>query len=144
MNLTGIGVSPGVAVGPVRKISKVNVTELIPASPREVFAALDNVASDLEISAESAKLDVVKDVLSAQAMIARDPALIEAIGARLTDDIEYPDVRPAITEAFAGFRLALESLGGYFAERVAKCSADEEQGSDFTTFKTGADCDCCE
>lgn len=119
MNLTGIGVSPGVAIGPIRKVSKAQVIEKISATPREVFAALDHVASDLEKSAESANLDVAKDVLSAQAMIARDPALVEAIGARLTDDIEYPDVKPAIIEAFAGFRSALESLGGYFAERVA-------------------------
>lgn len=119
LNLTGIGVSPGVAVGPIRKVSKAKVTEQISASPREVFAALDHVASDLEKSAELATLDVAKEVLSAQAMIARDPALVEAIGARLTDDIKYPDVKPEITESFAGFRSALESLGGYFAERVA-------------------------
>lgn len=117
--LTGIGVSPGVAVGPIQKISKVKVQHAIPASPREVFAALDLVAGDLQRSAEAATLDVAKDVLGAQAMIAQDPALVEAIAARLTDDIVYPNVKPAIIEAFAGFKSALESLGGYFAERVA-------------------------
>ncbi len=119
MALSGIGVSPGVAVGPVRKIAKAQIVNAVPASPREVFAALAQVAQDLEKSAESVSLDVARDVLAAQAMIAQDPALVEAIGARLTDDITYPDVQPAILDAFAGFKSALESLGGYFAERVA-------------------------
>lgn len=119
MALSGIGVSPGVAVGPVRKIAKAQVVNAVPASPREVFAALEQVARDLEKSAETVSLDVARDVLAAQAMIAQDPALVEAIGARLTDDITYPDVQPAILDAFAGFKAALESLGGYFAERVA-------------------------
>lgn len=119
MALSGIGVSPGVAVGPVRKIAKAQVFNAVPASPREVFAALEQVARDLEKSAESVSLDIAREVLAAQAMIAQDPALVEAIGARLTDDITYPDVQPAILDAFAGFKAALESLGGYFAERVA-------------------------
>ena len=119
MSLSGIGVSPGIAVGPVRRVTRVRLSEPVPASPRAVFKALDVVAADLERRAESADIDVARDVLSAQAMIARDPALVEAIGARLLDDIEYPDVRPDIADAFAGFKEALASLGGYFAERVA-------------------------
>lgn len=119
MTYSGIGVSPGIAVGAIHRIDRVIVDEPVPASPREVFAALDAVASDLEHRAETVSLDVAREVLSAQAMIARDPALVEAIGARLIDDVTYPDVRPAIGEAFAGFRDALLSLGGYFAERVA-------------------------
>ena len=66
----------------------------------------------------AADIEVAREVLQAQAMIAQDPALVEAISARLTDDVVYPDVRPAIRDSFAGFRAALESLGGYFAERV--------------------------
>ena len=119
MTITGIGVSPGVAIGPIRRVTKVEVTQAIAATPSQVFAALDAVASDLEKRAETVSLVVAREVLQAQAMIARDPALVEAIGARLTDDIEYPDVKPAINDAFAGFKHALESLGGYFAERVA-------------------------
>ena len=119
MTLTGIGVSPGVAIGPIRRVTKTEVTQAIAATPAQVFAALDAVASDLEKRAETVSLAVAREVLQAQAMIARDPALVEAIGARLTDDIEYPDVKPAINDAFAGFKHALESLGGYFAERVA-------------------------
>lgn len=119
MSYSGIGVSPGIAVGPIRRVTRTKLSEPVPASPRSVFKALDAVATDLEKRAESVSLEVARDVLSAQAMIARDPALVEAIGARLLDDIEYPDVRSQITEAFAGFKEALAALGGYFAERVA-------------------------
>ena len=119
MSYSGIGVSPGIAVGPIRRVTRTQLNNPVPASPRSVFKALDAVATDLEKRAESVALEVARDVLSAQAMIARDPALVEAIGARLLDDIEYPDVRLQITEAFAGFKEALAALGGYFAERVA-------------------------
>ena len=115
---SGIGVSPGVAYGPVFHIRRIEVSAPVPASPRQVFAALDSVADDLERRAAAAAIDVAREVLEAQSMIARDPALVEAIGARLTDDVTYPDVRESIRDAFAGFRAALESLGGYFAERV--------------------------
>lgn len=118
-SLTGIGVSPGVVLGPIFKIEKTVIDEAVPASPREIYAALNAVAEDLEKRAFNAELDIAREVLQAQAMIAQDPALIEAIGARLPDDIQYPDVRSAIADAFSGFRSALESLGGYFAERVS-------------------------
>ena len=117
-SLIGIGVSPGVVVGEVHRIRHTIIEHDVPASPREVLAALEAVGADLERRAIAADLDVAREVLQAQAMIAQDPALVEAIGARLTDDITYPDVRPAIRDAFSGFRAALESLGGYFAERV--------------------------
>ena len=117
-SLNGIGVSPGVAVGKVFRISKQVIDHPVPASPRQVFKALEAVGADLERRANAADLEVAREVLSAQSMIAQDPALIEAVGARLTDDIIYPDVREEIFGAFAGFRAALESLGGYFAERV--------------------------
>jgi phosphotransferase system enzyme I (PtsI) len=90
----------------------------VAATPREVIAALTAVAADLERRAQAAEIEVAKEVLQAQSMIAQDPALEEAIASRLPDDIKYPDVRAAIHDAFSGFRTALESLGGYFAERV--------------------------
>lgn len=119
MSLAGIGVSPGVVVGRAHRHSRIEVTEPVAASPRQVFAALEAVAADLEHRSETVTVEVAQEVLAAQAMIAQDPALIEAIAARLPDDITYPDVRPGITAAFAGFRDALLALGGYFAERVA-------------------------
>lgn len=116
---SGIGVSPGVVVGPVRHIVQSKNDKAVPASPREVFDALEKVAEDLESRAVVIELEIAKDVLAAQAMMARDPALCEAIGARLSDDVIYPDVRDAIESSFAGFKDALTAIGGYFAERVA-------------------------
>ena len=117
--LKGIGVSPGVAVGPIRKVINVVSTDAISASPREIFDALNKVGEDLDRAAATIELDVAKEVLSAQSMIAQDPALVEAIGARLDQDIKYPDVREDVVAAFAGFKEALLAIGGYFAERVA-------------------------
>lgn len=114
----GIGVSPGVARGPVFRIRRTVASAPVSASLREVLAALEDVADELEHRAASTTISVARDVLEAQSMIARDPALVEAIGVRLADDTVRPDVRPAIHDAFAGFRAALEALGGYFAERV--------------------------
>ena len=118
-SLTGIGVSPGVAVGPVRRIVQVKSTEPIPATPREVFDALEKVVADLENAAHHIELEIAKDVLGAQAMMAGDPALIEAIGSRLSQDIRYDDVRAEVIDSFSGFKAALTALGGYFAERTA-------------------------
>ena len=118
-SLKGIGVSPGVSVGPIRKVINETSTDVIAASPREIFEALIKVGEDLEQSAAKIELDVAKEVLSAQSMIAQDPALVEAIGARLDQDIKYPDVRQDIVAAFAGFKDALLAIGGYFAERAA-------------------------
>lgn len=117
MSLSGIGVSPGVVVGTVHQILHVEVTQPIPGNAQSVIAALNAVANDLETRAAHAKLDVAREVLSAQAMIAQDPSLAEAITSIITGDVA--DVRPGIELAFAGFRSALLSLGGYFAERVA-------------------------
>ena len=117
--LKGIGVSPGVAVGPVRKVINEISHVAITASPREIFDALNKVGEDLQRAAEIIELDVAKEVLSAQAMIAQDPALVEAIGARLDQDIKYPNVREDVVAAFAGFKEALLAIGGYFAERAA-------------------------
>jgi phosphotransferase system enzyme I (PtsI) len=118
MSLNGIGVSPGVVVGSVHRIVHVDVTSPVPGTITTVLDALSAVASDLEHRAENIDLDIAKDVLSAQAMIARDPSLEEALTQLLMVDTQYADVRPAIDEAFSGFRNALLSLGGYFAERV--------------------------
>ena len=118
-SLKGIGVSPGVSVGPIRKVINEISTDEIAATPREIFDALEKVGEDLEQAAAKIELDVAKEVLSAQSMIAQDPALVEAIGARLDQDIKYPDVRADIVAAFAGFKDALLAIGGYFAERAA-------------------------
>ena len=54
----GIGVSPGVVVGPVRRIVAAKVTGPVPADIDQVLKALDAVAADLEHSAETIELEV--------------------------------------------------------------------------------------
>ena len=44
-SLKGIGVSPGVAVGPVRKVINIVSTDAISATPREIFEALNKEAA---------------------------------------------------------------------------------------------------
>lgn len=118
-NFAGIGVSPGVVLGPVRHVIQAKNDKPVPATGAQVFAGLEKVAEDLEHRAMQVELEIAKDVLNAQAMMARDPALHDAVAARLDEDKTYPDVRGSIEESFGGFKDALLSLGGYFAERVA-------------------------
>lgn len=114
----GIGVSPGVVVGPVRRIIATQVTAPVPADIDQVLKALDAVASDLEQSAETIELEVAKEVLGAQAMMARDPSVIEVLEGAISEGVAF-DVRPIVDAAFGGFKEQLLALGGYFAERVS-------------------------
>jgi len=77
--------------------------------------ALGAVASELERRA-GLSTGAASEVLSAQAMIAGDPALHDGVSARISDG---RDAVHAVEEAFAEHRGALESLGGYFAERAS-------------------------
>lgn len=120
--LTGTGVSPGIAIGPVVQLG-VPIRELPqpvvrgdPSTERDrAHRALDEVARDLERRRDRADGDAAA-VLDALAMMARDPALLDAI------DRETADGRPAphaVDAAIAGFRSTLEALGGYLGERAA-------------------------
>jgi phosphotransferase system enzyme I (PtsI) len=114
----GIGVSPGVAIGPVRRVIAAKVSGPVPADIDQVLKALEAVALDLEKSAETIELEVAKEVLGAQAMMARDPSVIEVLEGAITEGVSF-DVRPIVEEAFGGFKEQLLALGGYFAERVS-------------------------
>ena len=118
MNYTGIGVSPGVVTGPIRRVIAQKVTAPVPADIDQVLKALDAVAADLEQSAETIELEVAKEVLGAQAMMARDPSVIEVLEGAITEGVAF-DVRPIVEAAFGGFKEQLLALGGYFAERVS-------------------------
>lgn len=114
----GIGVSPGVAVGPVRRIFPTKASGPVPADINQVRAALDAVAVDLEHRAETIELEVAKEVLGAQAMMARDPSVLEVLEDALSGGHSV-DVRPVVESAFGEFKKQLLTLGGYFAERVS-------------------------
>jgi phosphotransferase system enzyme I (PtsI) len=118
MNFKGIGVSPGVVSGPIRRVIVQKISAPVPADIDQVLKALDAVASDLEHSAETIELEVAKEVLGAQAMMARDPSVIEVLEGAISEGVAF-DVRPIVEAAFGGFKEQLLALGGYFAERVS-------------------------
>ncbi|HEX2314013.1 MAG TPA: phosphoenolpyruvate--protein phosphotransferase, partial [Thermomonospora sp.] len=127
--LTGAGVSPGAGFGPVVRVAGA-VPEPPPAAhggtPEEVRSeqaaatvALEAVAADLEERGERAAAagnTDGRDVLNAQALMARDPGLADAVAARIEGGTA---AARAVFEAFAGYRDMLASAGGYLAARVA-------------------------
>lgn len=120
--LAGLGVSPGVAYGSVLRMSPPPVvpTDLRPhGTPAQETAdaqrALDGVAAFLEAKA-SAVGGEAAGVLLAQAMMARDPSLADAVAAATA---QGDAAAHALIAAFDGFRAALAAAGPYMAERVA-------------------------
>ncbi|MFJ8628605.1 phosphoenolpyruvate--protein phosphotransferase [Kitasatospora sp. NPDC093550] len=119
--IRGIGVGTGSAAGPVARMAPVPalpaprpVTDPA-AETAAVRTALAAVVTDLEERAARVTGPGF-DVLTAQALMASDPLLAdEATGLveRGTDGAH------ALTAAFDGFRAALLTAGGHFAERAA-------------------------
>ena len=120
--LTGIGVSPGTVAGPVARMSPPPQlppqTAIVEDSARELDAAknaLEAVGSDLDARAAAAGGEAA-DVLFAQAMMARDPGLVEKITERVAKGETAPH---AVSGAFEEYRAVLANAGAYMAERVA-------------------------
>jgi phosphotransferase system enzyme I (PtsI) len=120
--LTGLGVSPGTVSGPVARIGlppRPPVDERpgvdVEAEVGRVGVALEQVASWLEERAVQAGGEAAA-VLSATAMMARDPGLASAVRAQL--DAGRP-TSASVDAAFEGFCDVLAAAGGYLAERVA-------------------------
>jgi phosphoenolpyruvate-protein phosphotransferase (PTS system enzyme I) len=122
MELRGIGIGQGVAVGTVIRMpdplpEPANSPSLLTpdAEGERATKALAFVAADLMHRGERAG-GAAKDVLEAQAMMAEDPTLGEDVTSRLA---EGKTAERAIFEAFAAFRDMLVAMGGYMAERAA-------------------------
>ena len=120
--LTGIGVSPGTVAGPVARMSPPPQlppqTAIVEDSARELDTAknaLEAVGSDLDARAAAAGGGAA-DVLFAQAMMARDPGLVEKITERVAKGETAPH---AVSGAFEEYRAVLANAGAYMAERVA-------------------------
>lgn len=120
--LTGLGVSPGVATGPVARLG------LPPRPPADEKPGDDPVAELGRFDRATAEVarrlerraavaaDEAAEVLRATALMAQDPALRSAV------EVQLAQGRPtghAVDAAFEGFADTLASLGGYLAERVA-------------------------
>ncbi|MCH8562740.1 phosphoenolpyruvate--protein phosphotransferase [Nesterenkonia sp. YGD6] len=123
--LSGIGVGRGIAAGPVARMSAPPPAPADEASAlsadaetQRVQVAVAEVAAELEARGRTAG-GMARDVLEAQAMMAQDPTLHDAVATRLKAGKtgEY-----AVHEAFAEFRATLEALGGYLGERASDLS----------------------
>ncbi|GGH37347.1 phosphoenolpyruvate-protein phosphotransferase [Microbacterium album] len=122
VRIAGVGIGLGVASGPVvRMAERAPAPEDVPSarSPEEesarVSEAVAAVAAELSLRAENAG-GTAREVLEAQAMMAEDPSLEEAVESRIADG---RTAERAVHEAFAEFRGMLEQAGGYLGERAA-------------------------
>ena len=120
--LQGLGVSAGQVTGPALSLGPAPalpephpVTD--PAAERlAARAALQLLARDLDARAERAGPKAARDVLEAQALMARDSTLHDAV----TDAVDRGlDAAHALHEAFTAQADLLRELGGYLGERAA-------------------------
>ncbi len=118
---SGIGVSAGVAIGPVVQVppaASFDADEPATTDPApvvdKVHEALEQVASGLE-ERLTRVTEKARPVLEATAMMARDPGLQGSIDARLSAGA---GPTRAVHEAVEEYATMLSSLGGYMAERV--------------------------
>lgn len=120
-SLHGIGVSPGIAAGPVAWLAAAPQIpgDLVAADPGTELSrageALEAAALELETRGRRAT-GAGADVLAAQAMMARDPVLTD----RIADLVKEGHPAPAaVATAFDEFRAQLAAAGPYLAERAA-------------------------
>ena len=121
MDLHGVGVGRGVAVGPILRMP-----DPLP-EPKDAkhggdaaaeFAAVESslaaVAADLTAKGEKAG-GAAKEVLEAAAMMAQDPMLTDDVKLRIQGG---KSGERAVFEAFGAFQEVLIGMGGYMAERA--------------------------
>ncbi len=121
-NVVGTGIGEGVSVGVVARMSEpLPAPEDAPSSRPQseesdrARASLSVVARELEQRGQAAG-GAARDVLEAQAMMAEDPMLSDAIDEALAAG---KTAERAVYEAFASFRDQLVAMGGYLGERAA-------------------------
>ena len=117
----GIGVSPGIAVGPVVRVRppvRPPAQEPASADPaasgQRVREVLESVASTLEDRASRAD-PTARQILTATAMMARDPGLAAAADKHLADG---RGPAAAVDAAAEEYCVMFSAAGGYLAERV--------------------------
>ncbi|GAA0745255.1 phosphoenolpyruvate--protein phosphotransferase [Dactylosporangium roseum] len=119
--LRGIGVSPGSAAGPVRRLAPPPALPPRPAVIRAADekaafrAAVASVATDLTRRADAARDEAAAEVLRAQVLMAEDETLVGAVLELVDAGAAAPH---AVTDALAVHRAAFEAAGGYLAERA--------------------------
>ena len=117
----GIGVSPGIAVGPVVQVRPpVRPPEHEPAgadpvaSGQQIRGVLESVAATLDDLAGRAD-PTAQQILTATAMMARDPGLATAADRHLTSGSGPATAVDAAAEEYCA---VFSAAGGYLAERV--------------------------
>lgn len=120
--VSGIGASPGIAIGPIKTISQVEVELPEFDNPKAaVKQAMEDVAANMLVLAGKARdagRGEAAEVLSAQSLMAEDPMLLDAIGAQLDDN--GLELGPALDAASAELQEMLASLPDpYLAARAA-------------------------
>ncbi|MET0481189.1 MAG: phosphoenolpyruvate--protein phosphotransferase [Mycetocola sp.] len=120
--VSGTGIGQGVAIGVVARMSDPLPPPADSPSTRtqadeaeRARTSLGIVARELESRGQAAG-GAARDVLEAQAMMAEDPMLSEAIDEALAAG---KTAERAVFEAFASFRDQLAAMGGYLGERAA-------------------------
>ncbi|WP_275040683.1 phosphoenolpyruvate-utilizing N-terminal domain-containing protein, partial [Nocardiopsis gilva] len=121
--LRGVGVSSGVGYAPALRLSR-----SIPEPPADArhdgdadaeiqraTSAMEETALDLTARGERVG-GAAREVLAAQALMARDPALADDVKRRVG---EGATAARAVSEAMAVYRDMLASAGEYLAARVA-------------------------
>ncbi|WP_017559264.1 phosphoenolpyruvate--protein phosphotransferase [Nocardiopsis baichengensis] len=120
--LEGTGVSPGVGYGPALRLAR-SVPEPpstgyegdAEAEAARAAEAMEETARDLSARGEKAG-GQAQEVLSAQALMARDPALADDVRRRVR---EGAAAARAVADAFGVYREMLAAAGEYMAARVA-------------------------
>jgi len=120
-SLKGLGVSAGAVVGTVVKVNPPVPVPVAEPTPTDVAAAhtsaaeaLESVAVELERRAGLAHGDGAA-VLTATAMMARDPSLLTAVGSNLDNGAGPAN---AVDAAIREFVAMFTAAGGYLAERA--------------------------
>lgn len=122
MELRGVGVGRGVAVGPV-----LTMPEPLPDPAEQKHggdAAAEKAAVDAAVAAAAADLQeragradgAGREVIEAAIQMAQDPMLADDVSARIEAGTTG---ERAVFEAFRSFQEQLTALGGYMAERAA-------------------------
>ncbi|HEX6756481.1 MAG TPA: phosphoenolpyruvate--protein phosphotransferase [Mycobacteriales bacterium] len=122
-DLTGIGVSPGAAVGPVERFERFEPAQPpdgpapadVAAEQARLTGALTETAADYDRRAAAAT-GTAAEVLGATALIAADPGLADGAAELVAAGTPAPR---AVWDSFAGYREMLAAAGGYLGARVA-------------------------
>lgn len=122
MELNGVGVGRGIAVGPILRMPD-PLPEPVPG-PHAGDAAAEYARVEVSLAAVAEELAAkgakaggeAQAVLEAASMMAQDPTLTDDVKARIDSGTSG---ERAVFEAFASFQEQLTAMGGYMAERAS-------------------------